>query len=127
MPDTPGAVHVNNFPRFVHLDAYEAVQRERAQALRRVEQLVAELTTLRTSGASREEDRAQIARLRGERDAQAAEVARLKRELSEARQQPLVAVVEGQPCAECARLQRKLEAVRELLRKNTPAPERSIP
>lgn len=120
--EIPGLVPVEAFPRFVHLDAYEALQRERAQALHRVEMLTEQLTALRASQPSQADDRATIARLRGERDALDAECVKLRRELIAARQQPLVAVVEPQPCAECAKLRQRLDAVRDLLRKNTPKP-----
>jgi chromosome segregation ATPase len=84
MTTRPDFLHPNNSPRFVHIDDYEALQRERAAALRRVEVLTEQLTALRASAPSQAQDRATIAQLRGERDALSAEVARLKRQLSEA-------------------------------------------
>ncbi len=118
----PGLVPVEAFPRFVPLSALEAVQRERAQALHRVEILTEQLTALRASQPSQADDRATIARLRGERDALDAECVKLRRQLLEARQQPLVAVVDDQPCAECAKLRQRLDAVRELLKRHAPKP-----
>lgn len=70
----------------------------------------------------REHEQARVLRLRGERDALYAEVDQLKRALAQALNRPLVALAPDARITELetenARLRRRLEAVRELLKKH---------